>query len=114
MSPSNHRCSLGITTAQKEHIEATNIVPQEWFGNGISVPVKDSVDAAIEVLDDANDILNNELPDFVLTFFLPLRIFHKWIDNGTMTRVNYLSGYRIRSNLDLKVLDSKWKVHPVQ
>ena len=107
--PEKHRCSLGITTVQKEEIETTSIVRTEWFGNGKSVPVKDSVDAAIEAAIDAN----GELPDFVLTFFIPLRTFHKWIDDSTMTRVNYLSGYRVKSDLNLSELDPEWKVHPV-
>ena len=105
-----HRCSLGINAVQKEDLDQAEIVRKAWFGNGTSVPVKDSIEAAVEAAVDAN----GTLPDYVLTFGIPLRTFHKWIHEGTMTPVKHLHGYRVKCDLNLKELDPEWKVHPVQ
>ena len=109
-SPLTHRCSIGITAGQKEELEQTEMVQKAWFGNGTSVPVKNSVEAAVEAAVDAN----GALPDYVLTFCIPLGTFHKWIHENTMKQVPHLSGYRIKCALNLKELDPEWKVHPVQ
>ena len=85
------------------------MVQKAWFGNGTSVPVKNSVEAAVEAAVDAN----GALPDYVLTFCIPLGTFHKWIHENTMKQVPHLSGYRIKCALNLKELDPEWKVHPV-
>ena len=104
-----HRCSLAINTAQKEQIEITSTVLKEWFGNGTSVPVKDTVEAAATKYYVQ---ATKEAPDFVLTFFIPLRVYHKWIDQGIMTRVRHVYGYRIETDLNLNDLDLEWKVLP--
>ena len=90
-----HRCSIGVTTSEKEEIEATKIIRKDWYGNGKSVPVKDSVDAALQAHVDAT----GEMPDYILTFNIPLGKYHKWTHDGTMIRVEYLSGYRIKSGI---------------
>ena len=102
---------LAITTAQKEHVEAENsdMVLKEWLGNGHSVPVKDCVATALKYYYEAK----REQPDFVLAFSIPLDVYHNWIDNDTMIRVPYVSGYRIESDLNMNDLDAEWKVHPV-
>ena len=109
-SPLAHRCSIGITAGQKEEPHETKIVQKAWFGNGASVPVNNSVEAAVEATVEAK----GTLPDYVLTFYIPLGTFHKWIHENTMKQVPHLSGYRIKSDLNLKELDPEWKVHPVQ
>ena len=105
----DHRCIIGITTAQKEQVEATNMVLKEWFGNGQCVPVKDHLDAAVEYYQEAK----GDIPDFLLVFYIPAHFYYMWIDNGSMIRVKHLCGYRIKSDLNLNELDTEWKVHPI-
>ena len=94
---------VGITKAQKEHIDDTHMVLKEWFGNGKSVPVKDCLDAAIEYYQDAK----GDIPDFVLVFSIPAPWYYKWIDTGIMIRVKRLCGDRIKSDLNLNELHTE-------
>ena len=38
-----HRCSLALTAEQAEHVLATGTLLRSWFGDGRSVPVKNSL-----------------------------------------------------------------------
>ena len=104
----SHRCMIGITTAQKEQVEATNMVLKEWFGNGQSVPVKDHLAAAVKYYQEAK----GDIPDFLLVFCIPAHIYYMWMNDGSMIRVKQVCGYRIKSDLNLNELDTEWKVHP--
>ena len=99
---------IGITTAQKEQVEATNMVLKEWFGNGQCVPVKDHLAAAVTYYQQAN----GDIPDFLLVFCIPAHIYYMWMNDGSMIRVKQVCGYRIKSDLNLNELDTEWKVHP--
>ena len=79
--------------------------------DGQSVNVKDGVDAAIKAYQEANA---GAIPDYVLSFNIPMRYYYKWTDSGNMIHVKHLCGYRIKADLNLNELDPKWMVHPVQ
>ena len=86
-------------------------VLKAWFGNGQSVLVKDGVDAAIKAYQEANV---GAIPDYVLSFNIPIRYYYKWTDSDNMIHVKHLCGYRIKFDLNLNELDPEWMVHPVQ
>ena len=73
--------------------------------DGQSVPVKDGVDAAIKAYQEANA---GAIPDYVLSFNIPMRYYYKWTDSGNMIHVKHLCGYRIKSDLNLNELDPEW------
>ena len=105
----HHSCWVAVTTEHKEQFEATNIIHAAWFGDGRCVVVKDSLYDAIDAFCAGAD----SLPDFVITIHLTFEMFRKFIHDGTMTRVNYLNGYRIYSDLDLRQLELGCVVEPV-
>ena len=109
--PQSHRCSIAITDEQKYVIENSEIpmVLMEWFGNAKSVPVKDYSQAAVTAFQEANQ---NALPPHMLTFYLGLTDYHHWIHDGTMVRVQRLSGYRIYRDVKLNDVDPVWLIHP--
>ena len=85
------------------------MVLMEWFGNAKSVPVKDCTQAAVTAFQEANQ---GALPPHMLTFFLGLTDYHRWIHDGTMVRVKYQSGYRIYCNVPLNDVALEWLIHP--
>ena len=84
------------------------MVLMEWFGNGKSVPVKDSCEAANTAFQEANQ---GDLPRYILTFYLGPADYIGWVHDGTMVRVKHLNGYRIYRDVVLDDVDPEWRIH---
>ena len=105
-----HRCSVLLTKTQKEAVLQTSWILKAWFGNGQSVPLKDSVLAAQKSFDKSG---SSEPAHVALFFKMPLTTFHEWIDAGTMWRVPHIEGYRVSVDIDLNLVDPQYTLHPI-
>ena len=110
----SHRCSVALTEEQATQVQATKIVPCAWFGDGSSVPVKNSLESAVEAFMTAtkNSLDNMCGPSMALLFHLPLPLFHEWIHEGKMRACPWVNGYRIRGDIDFADVDPGFTLHP--
>ena len=104
-----HRCSLGLTAEQAEYVMGHGVVLRSWFGNGASVPVKNSLEQAVKAFVAAKE----KEPAMLLLFCLPLRLYYKWMKQNQMTKCRWVGGYRIHGDIDVAGVDPHYTLHKV-
>ena len=104
-----HRCSVILTAEQWDAFSQTGELKKQWFGNGQSIPVKDSVESALKSFFEGQVTE----PCGALLFHIPLATYHDWVHEGVMVRYPHLGGYRIKANINVKKMDPNWSNHPL-
>ena len=79
-----------------------------WFGNGKSILVKDTLEEATrsfgkEPMDDSAYA--------ALFFHIPLTTVHPWVQNCVLERTPHVGGYRIRVDINIKEIDPDFTLH---
>ena len=104
-----HECWIAISLEQKENIESTGKLTKASFGNGWCVPVKNTVEDALQafVL-----VSNGTPPECVVRFKIPLDKYYEWMHNRSMQiAAPHLNGYRINQDIVLFEVDPNWNFH---
>ena len=103
-----HRCSVTLTAEQAQLVRASHMVRRAWFGDGKSVPVKNTLEASIKAYEES-PMYNPHAPTpEALLFFLPLGLFHEWMHGGVMKACPWVDGYRIAQDIDLTKMTRYW------
>ena len=80
-----HRCTVILTEEQWDSFIQTGELKSQCFGNGQSIPVKDSIDQAMLSFEKADAEVTG-MQYAVLLFHIPLSTYHEWVHQGVMLR----------------------------
>ena len=106
-----HQCWVALTDEQTADIETRGTLLKAWFGNGRSIPVKDTVDYAVDAFQKANSGAN---PNWAVSFKLTFKMYCEWLRNHKMQAApEWIHGYRIKDDVALSDLDPEWTFHDV-
>ena len=102
-----HLCVLVLTETQAEDVERNRILRRKWFGEGWSVPVKNSLGAAVSAFSGAG----NNSPTKVIEFYVTYEMFHDWVHSDNMRACPWVDGYRMCFDIHLNNVDPHYKLH---
>ena len=106
-----HPCWVALTDEQKADIETSGTLPKAWFGDGRSIPVKDTVENAVDAFQKANSGAN---PNWAVRFKLTFKMYYEWLHNHKMQAApEKIHGYRINDDIVLSDVDPEWTVHDI-
>ena len=91
----------------------TGELTTKWFGNGQSIPVKDSLAQAMESFNKADEKVKGMQPFQTLLFHIPLTTYHDWVHEGVMVRTSHVGGYRIKADINVREIDPDFTLHPL-
>ena len=81
------RCSIALGKEEVEELRRSKVVKRSWFGDRQDcVPVKPSLDMAVEAWKQADPANADRLPSHVLTFFVSLTLFQTCRRGSTTAR----------------------------
>ena len=89
------------------------MIKRDWFGNGRSIPVKDSIQDALISFENKPAKIKGK-PFRAVLFHIPLTTYHGWVDNDLMVKTPHVGGYRIFQNIHVKEIDPHFTVHPLE
>ena len=95
------QCWVAVTEEQLTAIESGGTLQKAWFGDGSFIPVKDTVEYAVDAFQKAND---GNKPNVVVTFKLTPTM------QITLRRIH---GYRVNDDVVLSDVDPYWSFHKI-
>ena len=102
-----HLCVLVLTETQAEDVERNRILRRKWFGEGWSVPVKNSLGAAKSAFRGAG----KNSPSKVIVFYVRYEMYHDWVHSDKMRDCPWLDGYRVLFDIVLNNVDPQYELY---